>query len=48
VTNVDVVEENIALHGPNFKSDGTHGLQVRWMFVFVEIRVLDLPWSKST
>jgi hypothetical protein len=41
VANVDVVEENIGLHGPDLETDGAHGLEVGRSLILVEIRVGD-------
>ena len=48
VANVDVVKEDIALHGPDLETDGSHRLKVGWGLVFKVAGVLDLFGSPDT
>ena len=48
VANVDVVEKNILLHGPDLETDGTHWLKVGWGLVLEVGWVLDLLWLPDT
>lgn len=45
VTNVDVVEKDILLHGPDLVADGTNGLKVGGVLVLEVVGVLDLAGS---
>lgn len=45
VTNVDVVEQNVALHGPDLETNGTHGLKIGWGLVLEVVGVGDLAGS---
>lgn len=46
--NVDVVKEDVVLHGPNLKTDSSHGLKVGWSLLLKVGWVLDLPWCPNT
>lgn len=48
VADVDVVEEDIILHGPDLETDGSHWLQVGGVLVLEVVWVLDLARSPNT
>ena len=45
MTNVNVIEKNVALHGPDLESYRAHRLEIAWVLVLIEVRVLDFSWS---
>ncbi len=47
MANVDVIEENIALHGPDLESNCTHRLEIAGVLVLIKVGVLDLSWSRK-
>jgi hypothetical protein len=47
VSNVDVIEENVALHGPDLESNRTHCLEIAGVLVLIVVGVLDLFWSSK-
>lgn len=48
MTNVNVVEEDVVLHGPDLETNGSHRLEVGWVLVLKVVWVLDLARSPDT
>ncbi len=48
MANVDIIEKNIALHGPDLESNSTHRLEIAGVLVLIEVGVLNLSWSRKS